>query len=316
MTENPDISIIVPVYGSDATLMPLYERIAAAASRIPASFELIFVDDCGPGNPWDIIVRLSQKDPRVRGLKLSKNFGQHIAITAGVDAARGNRLVIMDCDLQDRPEEIPRLWAKAQEGHDIVIGRRVNRQDGFLKRLLSGAFHFIFRHMTDQQSDAAQSNFGIYSSRVVSAVKTLSGHPGIFPLLCRQAGFDIATIEVEHGKRVEGKSSYTFGRKLSLAMDIIALYSSRSLKLFIHILFAAVLAVFCYVTWKLAGCFFVDQTPACWNGDTASLFLLLGSLFCILSILGTYLYRVYHQADGKSLYFVNIRTRAVRDDGS
>jgi len=131
MVDVPDISVVVPVYGSDSTLVPLYKRVATVISGIPASFELIFVDDCGPGNPWAIISKMAQNDPRVTGLKLSRNYGQHNAIMAGINLACGRWVVIMDCDLQDRPEEITRLWAKAQEGHDIVVGRRVKRQDRF-----------------------------------------------------------------------------------------------------------------------------------------------------------------------------------------
>ena len=102
MVDVPDISVVVPVYGSDSTLVPLYKRVATAISGIPASFELIFVDDCGPGNPWAIISKMAQNDPRVTGLKLSRNYGQHNAIMAGINLARGRWVVIMDCDLQDR----------------------------------------------------------------------------------------------------------------------------------------------------------------------------------------------------------------------
>ncbi|MFA5322112.1 MAG: glycosyltransferase family 2 protein, partial [Smithella sp.] len=150
MVDVPDISIVVPVYGSDSTLVPLYERVAAALSRIPVSFELIFVDDCGPGNPWAIIGKMAQNDPRVIGLKLSRNYGQHNAIMAGVNLAGGRWLVIMDCDLQDRPEEIPHLWAKAQEGHDIVVGRRAKRQDEFFKRLFSRIFHEVIKYINNR----------------------------------------------------------------------------------------------------------------------------------------------------------------------
>jgi polyisoprenyl-phosphate glycosyltransferase len=314
MIDNPDISIIVPVYGSDVTLVPLYKRVAAAVSRIPATFELIFVDDCGPGNPWEIIVKMGQSDPRVIGLKLAKNFGQHIAITAGVDLARGRWLVIMDCDLQDRPEEIPRLWAKAQEGHDIVVGRRIKRQDGFFKRLFSRAFHSIFSYMTDQQSDAAQSNFGIYSRKVVDTVKTLFKHPSIFPFLVRWAGFEVVAIDVEHSRRIAGKSSYTLGRKLSLAIDIIVFYSNKPLKVCIHFSFLMAFTVFCYEAWLFSRYFLFDHTPVGKTGLTASLFLLSGFLLVVMGILGTYIYRVFNQVNGKSLYLVGNRTNVVEDD--
>lgn len=194
--DAPDISIVVPVYGCDGTLVPLYERVAAAVAGIPATFELIFVDDCGPGRPWEIISDLARHDPGVVGLKLSRNFGQHSAIMAGVEYARGNWLVIMDCDLQDPPEEIPRLWAKAQEGYDAVIGCRLKRKDSWFKRLNSHLYHRFFDYMTEQKSDNAQANFGIYSRKVVEAIKTLQEQPRTLLLLVRWAGFEVISKSV------------------------------------------------------------------------------------------------------------------------
>lgn len=232
MTGNPDISIVVPVYGSDITLAPLYQRIVAAVSPVTESFEIILVDDCGPGKPWEIIGAMAKQDSRVIGLKLAKNFGQHSAIKAGVDLARGQWVVIMDCDLQDRPEEIPRFWVKTQEGYDVVVGRRVERQDGMITRMFSRVFHGLLRLMTSKQSDAAQSNFGIYSRRVVDKIKTLPEQPFYLPLLVRRAGFDVMPIDVEHDKRPYGKSGYTFSRRLSLAVDILASSYDHPLKRF------------------------------------------------------------------------------------
>jgi polyisoprenyl-phosphate glycosyltransferase len=304
MADVPDISIIVPVFGSDGTLVPLYERVLAAVGQIPASFELIFVDDRGPGNPWEIINKIAQSDPRVKALKLSKNFGQLIAITAGVDVARGRWLVIIDCDLQDRPEEIPRLWAKAMEGHDIVVGRRVERQDGLFKRMFSRTFHFILRYITDQQSDAAQSNFGIYSRRVVDSVQAPSEQRRIFPLLIRGGGYEIISIDIEHNKRPEGKSGYTFSRKLSLAMNIILFYSNKPLKLCIQFGFLTVLAALCYGAWLFICHFLFDSASLGCTKLTISLFFLSGIILLGAGILGIYIVRIFNRAKGKPLYSV------------
>jgi glycosyltransferase involved in cell wall biosynthesis len=311
MVDVPDISIVVPVYGSDSTLVPLYERVAAAASRIPASFELIFVDDCGPGRPWELINELAQRDPRVIGLKLSKNFGQHRAIMAGVDISRGNWLVIMDCDLQDRPEEIPRLWMKAQEGHDVVVGRRVERQDEFFKRLFSRVLHRIFKYMTDQESDATQANFGIYVRKVVDVVKTLPEQPRVFPLLVRWAGFEITTIDIAHGRRAEGKSSYTLSRKLSLAMNIIVSYSNKPLKMCVQFRFFMVFAAVCFGLGVFISYYLSDYTSVGWTSLTVLLFFLLGILFSGMSILGVYIGRAINQVEGKPLYIVKDRTQVT-----
>jgi len=232
MAGNPDMSIVVPVFGSDITLTPLYQRTVAAVSPVTENFEMILVDDCGPGKPWEIIGALAKQDSRVIGLKLAKNFGQHSAIKAGVDLARGQWIVVMDCDLQDRPEEIPRFWGKTQEGCDVVVGRRLERQDGIMTRMFSRIFHGLLRLTTRRQSDAAQSNFGIYSRRVIDKINTLPEQPFYLPLLVRRAGFDVTPIDVEHDKRPYGKSGYTFCRRLSLAVDILASSYDYPFKMF------------------------------------------------------------------------------------
>jgi glycosyltransferase involved in cell wall biosynthesis len=315
MGEAPDISIVVPVYGSDSTLVTLYERLAAAVAQIPASFELIFVDDCGPGRPWELINRMAQRDPRVKGLKLSRNFGQHSAIMAGVDLARGNWLVIMDCDLQDRPEEIARLWAKASEGHDVVVGRRVERQDGLFKRLYSHAFYWLLDYMTDQENDAAQASFGIYSRKVVDVVKKIPEQPRFFPLLVRWVGFEVIPIDIEHGKRTEGKSSYNLSRKLSLAMDAIISYSNKPLKMCVQFGFFMAFASFCFGLWLFIRFFLFDYVPTGWTSVIVSLYFLSGILLFGMGILGIYIGRIFNQVKERPLYVVKDRTPvSTKDD--
>jgi dolichol-phosphate mannosyltransferase len=315
MIDNPDISIVVPVYGSNTTLVPLYERVAAAARLIPASFELIFVDDCGPGRPWKLINKLAQRDQRVIGLKMSRNFGQHRAIMAGVDIMRGNWLVIMDCDLQDRPEEIPRLWAKAHEGHDIVVGRRVERQDRFLKRLSSRLFHWFFGYITDQESDSAQANFGIYARKVVNVVKTLSEQPAVFSLLVRRAGFVITTIDIAHSRRAEGKSSYTLFRKLLLAMDIIVSYSNMPLKICFQFKSFMAVSAFCFGLAFFIRYFLFDYASAVWTHVIVSVLVLFGIILFGMGILCIYISWVLNQTRGKPLYVVEDRTQVyVKND--
>lgn len=315
MADVPDISVVVPVYGSDNTLVRLYERVAAAVAQIPASFELIFVDDCGPGNPWNLIEDMAQNDPRVKGLKLSRNFGQHSAIMAGIDAALGKWLVIMDCDLQDRPEEIPRLWNKAQEGYDVVVGRRVERQDRLLKRLLSHAFYLVFDYMSEQKSDATQSSFGIYSRKIVDLVKKLPEQPRAFPLLVRWSGFEIMPIDILHDKRTEGKSSYSLGRKLSWATDTIVSYSNKPLKMFVQFGFIMAFVAFCYGVWLIIRYIFYDYTPAGWTSMMVSLYFLSGILLFGMGVLGVYIGRIFNQVKERPLYIIKDRTPiAAKED--
>jgi dolichol-phosphate mannosyltransferase len=316
MVEVPDISVVVPVYGSDGTLVELYERVAASLAQIPASFELIYVDDCGPGRPWDLISEMARKDPRVIGMKLSRNFGQHSAIMAGIDIARGNWIVVMDCDLQDPPEEIPRLWAKAQEGHDAVIGCRIERQDSLFKRLSSRTFHWLFDYMTDQESDAAQANFGIYSRKVVDVVKTLKEQPRILLLLVRWAGFEVIPMNIAHDKRLEGKSSYNFSRKLSLATNAIISYSNKPLIMCVQFGFFMAFTAFCFGIWLFLQYFFFDYIVTGWTSMMVSLYFLSGLLLFGMGVLGIYIGRIFNHVKERPLYIVKSRTPVSHKDRS
>lgn len=314
MDQIPDISVVVPVYGCDGALRPLYERVAAAVAEIPASFELIFVDDRGPGRPWEIISELANQDPRVRGLRLSRNFGQHNAISAGIEQARGNWLVLMDCDLQHRPEEIPRLWAKVQEGFDYVVGCRVRRKDGPFKRLSSLAYHRLFAFLTDREKKAAEASFGIYSRRVVDAFKLLPEQSKVFTLLVHWLGFKSTTIDFEHDKRAEGKSSYTLGRMLSFASDTIVSFSNKPLEMFVHLGFLMALFAFLFGLYFFVRYFF-GHVPEGWTSVIVSLYFLSGILLFGMGVLGTYLGKVFNQVKGRPSYVVVDRAGGASGPG-
>ena len=158
------ISVVIPVYGCSSVLQELHQRLLKALLPITDSFEIIMVNDACPEDSWAEIKLLAKKDQRVIGINLSRNFGQHRAITAGLDRAAGEWVVVMDCDLQDRPEEIPKLYNKAQEGFDVVFGRRVRRKDTVLKRLGSSFFYTTLSYFTDSPMDSSIANFSIISS--------------------------------------------------------------------------------------------------------------------------------------------------------
>ena len=142
------ISIVIPVYKAENCLHLLYDRLKVSLETITPNFEIILVEDCGGDRSWEIICDLAKSDPRVKGIQFSRNFGQHYGITAGLDYCDGDWVVVMDCDLQDRPEEIPRLYQKAQEGYDVVLARRGKRKDPLLRQLTSYLFYKVFNFQT------------------------------------------------------------------------------------------------------------------------------------------------------------------------
>ena len=140
MNEEIEISIVSPVYRAENLVDKLVERIVASVSQITDSYEIILVEDCGPDYSWNKIVENCKKNQKIKGIKLSRNYGQQHAIQAGLDVSKGKYVITMDCDLQDQPEEIYKLLKKAKEGFEIVVASRKNRQDDVLKKMLSIAF--------------------------------------------------------------------------------------------------------------------------------------------------------------------------------
>ena len=156
------ISVVIPEYCGESMLAELLKRLHASLQTITDSYEIILVNDCSPDNVWEAIRQVCAIDKRVVGLNLSRNFGEHYAISAGLRYAKGEYIVVMDCDLQNRPEDIPALYQKAQEGWDVVHARRVHKQFGFLKRMSSSVFHAVYDWMTGHKSDSSIAEFGLH----------------------------------------------------------------------------------------------------------------------------------------------------------
>src|SRR3990167_395374 len=228
--DHPEISVVVPVYGSDNALRELHQRIVATVEKITPSFELILVNDASPDNAWQVIRELASHDKRVHGLNLSRNFGQYPAITAGLQASRGEWIVVMDCDLQDQPEEIERMYHKAQEGFFVVVGSRQRRHDSRLRSFVSRAFYATLSYLSGTHQDRTVANFGIYHRRVIDAILSISDHMRYFSVMVRWVGFKTAVVPVEHAKRQGGNSGYSLRKLFSLAIDIILAYSDKPLR--------------------------------------------------------------------------------------
>jgi polyisoprenyl-phosphate glycosyltransferase len=163
----PEISIVSPVYRCGECVAELYRQVVAALEPLVDSFEIILVSDGCPEKSWEAVRALAERDSRIKGINLSRNFGQHYAIAAGLHHCSGNWVVVMDCDLQDHPSEIPKLYRKAQEGYDIVYALRHDRQDRWSKRLLSHAFSAVYNLLSDIKIVRGSGNFSIASRQVI-----------------------------------------------------------------------------------------------------------------------------------------------------
>ena len=304
----PHLSVVIPVYKAEWCLDELYVRLKAAIEPISPDFEIILVEDCGGDRSWDMITALAKRDPRVRGIQFSRNFGQHYGITAGLDHAMGEWVVVMDCDLQDRPEEIPRLYAKAREGFEIVLARRGKREDPLGKRLMSRVFYKIFSYLADMEYDGQVGNFRIVSKKVVENFRSMREQLRFFGGLVNWMGFPSTSIDVQHAERFEGGSTYTFAKLWKLASETIIAYSDKPLRLSIRFGFLISSLSFFYGMYIIYHALRYGSPITGWSSLIVSLYFLGGIVISILGLIGIYLGKAFDEAKRRPLYIINHKT--------
>ncbi|HEY6546267.1 MAG TPA: glycosyltransferase family 2 protein, partial [Vicinamibacteria bacterium] len=213
MESAPSISVVVPVYGCAGCLEPLCSRLDRTLRGMASRYEVILVDDRSPDSSWEAITELAGKLPFVRGVRLSRNYGQHLAITAGLEAAEGDLVAVMDCDLQDPPELLPVLYAKLREGYDYVLARRRSRSHSWIRVLSARVYFKILSVLTGHPIDGSYGSYCLLSRRVVEAFLRFSERERHLLLILRWVGFSAGSIDYEHADRATGASSYSL-RKL------------------------------------------------------------------------------------------------------
>jgi len=307
-TEKPLISVVSPVYGAEKIIDKLIDINIRELSRITENFEIILVDDRGPDNSWPKIKARSGQDPRVKGIRLSRNFGQHYAITAGLDHSQGEWVVVMDCDLQDRPEEIPRLYEKALEGYDIVLARRDQRKDSFLKVFFSQLFHKTLTFLTGSPLDKRVANFGIYHRSVIDAVGMMRERIRFFPTMVRWVGFTSTSIPVHHSERDSGKTSYNFKRLLNLALDIILAYSDKPIRIAIKLGFVISFVAFIFAVYNVFIALTNGFSVLGYGSLIASIWFLSGLIISLIGIVGLYVGKTFEGVKQRPIYIVSEKT--------
>lgn len=299
-----DVSIVSPIYGCAICLEELIDRIEAVLRPSCGSFEIILVDDSSPDGAWVRIRELARLRSSVRGVRLSRNFGQHAAITAGLREVNGDRVIVMDCDLQDRPEEIPKLLSALSGSAEIALAQRVERQDGALKRFCSWGFYRFLGWLTGAVYDHTTANFGAYSRGVIDTINAMPEHDRFFPMLVQWTGFETVRVPVTHESRGHGKSGYNFRRLLRLGLNIALSYSDKPLMLVVSLaLCSAVLAIgvavysiMSYVEGKTQVAGFTSIVASVWLIGSA----MLGSI----GVVGLYVGRLFNSAKGRPHFVI------------
>jgi dolichol-phosphate mannosyltransferase len=308
------ISVVSPVYGCSVSLYELYYRLKETLEKICGDFEIILVDDNSPDGAWERIVELSQKDQRVKGISLSRNFGQHHAITAGLNYARGQWVVIMDCDLQDQPEEIEKLYEKAKQGYDIVFAQRMKRKDHLVKKFISKIFYGIFNYFVNIKYDSTIANFGIYKDVTINEYLSHKETFKVFPISIRLIGFKSTAIDVMHAKRKDGKSSYNYRKLISLAIKIIVTQSNKPLYLSIYLGLITAFSSFLFGLILIVR-YFVYNVPLGYTSIIVTILFTGGMIFLMLGLIGVYMGKIFDEVKERPGFIVREKTFLENDLG-
>lgn len=298
------VSIVSPVYKSESILDLLVESILMELKQMNIDFEIILVDDNSPDNSWSKIKKISANDSRIKGIKLSRNFGQHIAISAGINNSNGDYIVVMDCDLQDSPAYIEQMLIECKNGYDIVYTVKESRSHSWIKNFTAYLFNLIFNFLSDNiKSNDKIGSFSMITRRVANEYMKLNDCKRHYIMLVRKLGFKSTTIKIKHFTRISGKSSYTFLKLLTHAIDAITFNSTKLLK--VSILLGFILSFFS-ILWGLF-VFFVYMFYNVTSGYTSIMLLLAfstGLILLSIGIAGLYIGNIFEQVKNNSLYII------------
>ena len=273
--------------------------------RIGEDYEIILVDDRSPDNSWEVMKVLSSQNPKIKSIRLSRNFGQHSAIFAGLTKAKGDWVVVMDCDMQDQPKEIAKLYKKALEGYDIVLGQRENRKDKFLKKLTSRLFYKVFNYLSGANFDNNVANFGIYHQKTIKSILDMKDYVKFFSLFINWIGFKSVSIPIEHGEREEGKSTYSVGRLFKQAFNVIISFSDKPLRLFINFGLSISILSFVLGIYYLYLSITHKITQPGFSSLILSIWFLSGIIISCIGIVGVYLGKTFDQAKGRPTFIID-----------
>ncbi|MGZ3786307.1 MAG: glycosyltransferase family 2 protein [Bdellovibrio sp.] len=298
------ISVVIPTYGAPNSVIPLHQKLVETFKEMACTYEIIFVNDACPRGSWEQIESLCSNFDHVKGLNLARNFGQHAAIEAGLNEASGDWMTVMDCDLQDDPIYIPQFLKAALESKsDVVLARRIQRQERFFKRFQSWAFYKALS-MLDVNMDHRIGNFGLYSKKIIDATKSMGDRIRFFPYLISWLKFPTTYVDIIQNQREEGSSSYTLKKALNLAINVALSSSNRPL------LWSVQTGAFCALGAFALGILFILRyftlglAPSGWTSLAVAIFFSTGLILLNLGILGLYFSRMYDQVRSRPTYII------------
>jgi len=311
-----ELSIVVAVYNEQEVLAELYRRLSAAMASLGRSYEIILVDDGSRDDSLNILLELQQRDPgHIRVFSFTRNFGHHIALTAGLDHAKGDVIVMMDADLQDQPEEIPKLLAKLDEGYDVVWGERETRQFKWYKNLSSKLFLWLMNSVARSEVRLDSSIFRVMRRTVADDLRELREKARYLPGLVRWLGYKQTSVPVVHGARFAGETKYSFWRLIKLALSTATSFSAAPLQFAtvagMGTAALATLAVVYIIIRKILGGYAVPG----YASIMIAIFFFGALQLIVIGLMGEYISRIYREAQGRPLYLLRDLATSSKDEG-
>lgn len=298
------IAAVAPVLNEQENVSELVSRLGISLGEVSKDYQIVLVDDGSTDTTWQKIRGLAEDDPRVLGVRLSRNFGQHIAIAAGLKAVDADWAVVLDGDLQDRPEVIPELYEKAQQGHDVVFVARESRPESWAYKLAQGLFYKTLRAMTGTDYDPAHGNFSIISRKVLEQLNKVTEHDRFYGGMVEWLGFNRATLKAQHGERFAGKTSYSLLSRIAFAKNIILSFSIRPL--YAALIFGALVTAlsFGYGMVILFKALFFSYSVEGWPSMMVSIYFIGGVQMLMIGMNGLYVGRIAKEVKNRPLYIV------------
>ena len=300
------LSLVVPAFNEEEAMEQSFERTYRAMSSIGYPFEIIYIDDGSRDRTWEIISRLAREHEEVKALRFSRNFGHQLAVTAGMDEAKGDAVIIMDADLQDPPEVIADMVKAWEQGADIAYGKRMHRKgETAAKKFTAWCYYRLLNFMSAYPIPLDTGDFRLLDKAVADEFKVLREHNRFLRGMSAWLGYNAVPVEYVREERCAGKTKYTLKKMLRLAADGIFGFSSRPLTL----IGWAGLAVLCIALLGLIAtiaCTAVTGVPG-WIWAVCALVLLDGVILCAMGVQGAYTQRIYDEVKGRPLYIIKER---------
>jgi glycosyltransferase involved in cell wall biosynthesis len=299
-----ELSVVIPVYQCADCLVKLHQRLQKVLSGITDHYEILFVEDRGRDHSWEVLKKIARKDHHVRAYRLSRNFGQHSAITAGLSQCSGRWAVVMDCDLQDSPEVIPQFYEKAEAGYDIVFAKRKRKKQFFLKRILAFLYFKGINFFNQSHIDRELGTFSIISRKVIDSFLKVGDRDRHYLFILYWLGFKSTSIEYEHAERLQGKSSYNFWTLANHAFNGLFFQTTVLLRWIVYLGFGLSALGTLYALFIIYQYFFKSILPG-WPSLSVLILVVGGFIITSTGITGLYIGKIFEQVKGRSLFVID-----------